>query len=611
MTETLKYARTRLRRLGQELRFLPRTLRIVREASGNRTLGLWVFLLIVQGLLPLAIVYLTRTIVNLLVIAVHSGGQWNVIRPVIVAGCWFAAVLLISQLLRGLTAWARMALSEVVRDHLARLIQMKSLEVDLAFYDSSDFYDHLHRARMEAPHRPVELLEGLGSLFQGAITFVSILAVLVPFGALPVSSLILSTVPVLYVVVRTAQRRHQWNEASTIDTRRTWYFDTVMTDGQSAAEMRLLNLGGHFLESFQTIRYRLRQGRLQLAKDENVSELWAAALAMLILGGATVWMVRRAIYGMVSLGDLAMFFQAFNQGFGLSRTILDNLGKLYENCLFIGNLFEFFDLRPQIISPPNPRPMPPSLAGAIRFCGVTFRYPGTSRQILSNLSLEIQPGQMVALVGENGTGKSTFIKLLCRFYDPDSGSIQIDGIPLKEISIAGLRRSISVFFQQPMHFNDTVAANVRFGDLGIADSEFPGALERCAEMSGLAEIVARLPGSYDTLLGRDFFDGAELSVGEWHRVALVRASIRKARILILDEPTSAMDPWAELNWATRLRELAEGRTVILNTHRFTTAMFADVIHVISDGRVVESGNHAALLAKGGIYARGWSSQAVP
>jgi ATP-binding cassette subfamily B protein len=216
---------------------------------------------------------------------------------------------------------------------------------------------------------------------------------------------------------------------------------------------------------------------------------------------------------------------------------------------------------------------------------------------------------MVALVGPNGTGKSTLLKLLCRFYDPDSGSISVGGVPLREISLAELRRSMSVFFQQPVRYNDTVAANIRFGDLRLTDSEFSTALAKGAEVSGLDEIIGRLPEGYETELGRDFLEGTELSVGEWHRLGLVRATIRQAQILILDEPTSAMDPWAELKWAERLRAVAGKRITILITHRFTTAMFADVIHVMAEGRVVESGSHAQLLAKGGVYAEGWASQA--
>jgi ATP-binding cassette subfamily B protein len=519
------------------------------------------------------------------------------------------AVVLASQLLRGVTAWVRTAQSELVRDHLSELIQRKSLEVDLAFYDSSDFYDHLHRARVDATHRPVELLEGLGSLLQGCITMVAILAILIPFGPLPEVALLASTAPALFVVVQLAQRRHRWHQKTTIDNRRAWYYDTLLTDGESAAEIRLFDLGGHFLRAFRKVRERLRLERLELARQESVAELWAGSASLLVLAGTMAWMVQRAIHGRGSLGDLALFYQAYNQGFGLSRTLLDNVGKLYENSLFLGNLFEFMDLKPQIASAANAQPMPSPLRSGIRFERVSFQYPGSARQVLREFDLEIEPGQMVALVGSNGTGKSTLLKLLCRFYDPDSGNISVDGVPMRGISVAELRRSMSVFFQQPVRYNDTVAANIRFGDLSLTDSEFSAALEKGAEVSGLDEIVGRLPEGYGTELGRDFLEGTELSVGEWDRLGLVRATIRRAQILILDEPTSAMDPWAELKWAERLRAVAGKRITILITHRFTTAMFADVIHVMAEGRVVESGSHAQLLAKGGVYAEGWASQA--
>jgi ATP-binding cassette subfamily B protein len=372
--------------------------------------------------------------------------------------------------------------------------------------------------------------------------------------------------------------------------------------------MRLFNLGGHFLGAFQSVRKRLRRERLSLARQECTSDLWAGTGSLLILAVTMVWMVQRAINGLISLGDLALFYQALNQGFGLSRTLLDNAGKLYENSLFLGNLFEFLDLKPQIVSAPNARSLPASLHSGIQFRSVSFRYPESSRQVLFDFNLDVKPGQMIALVGPNGAGKSTLIKLLCRFYDPDSGSISLDGIPLPDFSITDLRRSISVFFQQPVRYNDTVSANIRFGDPQLTDSDFSTALEKSAEVAGLNEIVARLPNSYNTKLGRDFLDGTELSVGEWHRLGLVRATIRQAQILILDEPTSAMDPWAELRWAERLREIAANRITILITHRFTTAMFADVIHVMSNGRVIESGSHAQLLAQGCVYAEGWASQ---
>jgi ATP-binding cassette subfamily B protein len=271
-----------LHRLAGELRHLPRTFGLVREACGNLTVLLG-GLLVAQGLFPVATVYLTRSIVNRVMIAVASKRQWSDIRAVIVRAAWMGTVVLVSQLLRGVTAWVRTAQSELVRDHLSELIQRKSLDVDLAFYDSSDFYDHLHRARVDATHRPVELLEGLGSLLQGCITMAAILAILIPFGPLPGLALLAATAPALFVVVQLAQRRHRWHQKTTIDNRRAWYYDTLLTDGESAAEIRLFDLGGHFLRAFQKVRERLRQERLELARQESVAELLAGSASLLVL----------------------------------------------------------------------------------------------------------------------------------------------------------------------------------------------------------------------------------------------------------------------------------------------------------------------------------------
>jgi len=234
---------------------------------------------------------------------------------------------------------------------------------------------------------------------------------------------------------------------------------------------------------------------------------------------------------------------------------------------------------------------------------VRFRYPGSVRPVLEDFDLEIPAGRIVAVVGSNGAGKSTLIKLLCRFYDPETGRVALDGVDLREFKIEELRSRIAVLFQQPVHYNDTVRENIAYGDLHApVDS-----LEIAAQAAGAEEIIARLPQGYDSMLGRWFADGTELSLGEWQRIALARAFLRRAPILILDEPTSAMDPWAEADWLARFRKLAAGRTVLMITHRFSTAMFADVIHVMSEGHIVESGTHEQLLEAGGRYAQAWAT----
>jgi ATP-binding cassette subfamily B protein len=567
--------------------------------------SLWAALLVFQGLLPIGTVYLTRSLVNALVGAVRSSAPLSGARSVLLPMAAMAALLLLAEVAGVLARWVRTAQAERIYDYISRLIHQKSVAVDLAFYDNAEFYDHLHRARSEGGYRPVELLENLGGMLQNGITLVSMLAVLIPFGLWLPGALLVSTLPALYIVLRHALDQHYWRLRATSDERRTWYYDWVLTAVEAAAEVRLFGLGGHFQSAFQTLRVKLRTERLRLVGKQGVAELLAGLFALVTAGAALVWMAWRAYRHQVTLGDLALFYQAFQQGMRLSRSLLDEVGHLYANTLFLGNLFEFLELEPKVLSPAIAKALPP-LRHAIRFHGVSFCYPGTTRLALRDLDLEIPSGRITALVGANGAGKSTLIKLLCRFYDPDDGRIEIDGADLRTLDLDWLRSCITVLFQQPVHYNATVAENIALGDLASAPDR--SAIQTAAQAAGADEIIRKLPSGYDHLLGRWFENGTELSGGEWQRIALARAFLRQAPILLLDEPTSEMDPWAEYDWLQRFRNLAAGRTTVVITHRFSTARIADMIHVLSDGRIIERGSHDELISAGGRYAQGWIAQ---
>jgi ATP-binding cassette subfamily B protein len=610
---------TKLRRAAEQMPYLPRALRLVWDAAGNWT-GAWVVLLAIQGLLPIATVWLMRSLVDGLVAGIRAGGAWTALRPAAVSAGLMAAVLLAGEVLRSLAGWVRAAQAELVQDHIQSIIHRQSIAADLAFYDSADFYDHLHRARAEASHRPVALLESLGSLLQNGITLVAMGALLVRFGVWLPAALLVSTLPAFLAVMRSSIEYHAWRRTHTAAERRTWYFDWLLTTGANAAEVRLFGLGEHFRGAYQALRARLRTERMRLARRQGLAELGAGASALAVTGAAMVWMAWRTVRGLATLGDLALFYQAFQQGLRLMRGMLDNAGQLYSNILFLGDLFEFLALEPRVTDPPKPLAQDPStdrLAGesagpahrpasGIRFHHVTFRYPGSGRLALDDFSLEIPAGRITAVVGPNGAGKSTLIKLLCRFYDPEAGHVELDGADLRDLPLGALRRGITVLFQEPVHYSETAARNIALGDLAAE----PGAeaIEDAARAAGADAAIGRLPKGYENLLGRWFDDGAELSTGEWQRVALARAFLRRAPLIVLDEPTSAMDPWAEADWLKRFRRLAEGRTALIITHRFTTAMFADVIHVMDAGRIIESGSHAELIGRGSRYAAGWAAQ---
>ena len=605
MSSYLRFIRARLDAALAQLPCVPRTLALVWAASGDLT-GLWILLLVVQGLLPIATVYLTRILVNDLVAAVRAQGAWQEVRPALLVVAVLAGVLLLAEILRGSASWIREAQSERVQDHITGLIHDRSVAADLAFYETPDFFDHLHRARAEAGFRPIALLENLGSLLQNGVTLAGMALVLVPYGVWLPIALLVSTLPALLAVLRFAMRNHQWYLKTTADERRIYYYDWLLTSADTAAELRLFGIGPHFQSAYQALRRHLRDGRLELKRTQALAELSAGAIALGITGCAMGWMVWRALHGLATLGDVALFYQAFNQGQLLLRSLLQHTGQIYADVLFLGNLFEFLELKPKVVDPPCPSLVPIRLRDGIHFDQVSFRYSGSSRDALQNFSLTIPTGQIAAIVGPNGAGKSTLIKLICRLYDPNEGRLEIDGVDLRNFRLEDLRRQISVLFQSPVHYSTTARENIAMGDLRAAPGNHD--IETAVLASGAAEFVAGLPKGYENILGRWFEGGVELSTGEWQRIALARAFLRRAPILLLDEPTSAMDSWAEADWLARFRRLAEGRTAVLITHRLTTAMYADIIHVVADGRLLESGTHVELVARNGRYAQSWARQ---
>lgn len=594
-----------MRGLGHRLQLTERTLKLVWKATGRWTM-IWLLLLLVQGIIPAALVYLARILVNNLGVALQSNGAVVDYQGLLLPAVGMGLLLLCSSALNSAINWIHVLQADLVRDHLAVLIHQQSATVDLAFYETPAFHDHLQRARADALYLPLDLLESMGEVAVNCITLIAMSALLLPYGWWLPAALGLSTAPAFIIILRNHGLLHKWWESVTERERWTKYYDTMLTLEETAAEVRLFDLGPQFIKAYQALRRELRSEYINLSKRQNIAQFVASTASFAVTAVVAMIIFWRAINGWYALGDLALLYQAFQQGQSLLHTLFDNVGRVYRHLLFLENLFAFLDLQPQVVDPPLPAPVPQPLQEGIHFRNVTFHYPGSDRAALTNFNLTLPAGQTVAIVGENGAGKSTLVKLLCRFYDPQEGTIDFDGVDLRQMETRALRDALSVMFQKPVPYHASAADNIAVG-VGLKQID-PGAIEAAARAAGIDETLSSLPKGYETLLGKWFVDGTGLSGGEWQRVALARAFLRRTEIILLDEPTSAMDSWAEAEWLDRFRTLVQGRTAVVITHRFTTAMRADLILVMRQGEIVEAGTHQSLLAANGFYAQSWQRQ---
>lgn len=587
------------------LSYIGRTFRLIWSAAPAWTVA-WALLLLLQGVVPAALVYLSKLLVDSLVAARAAGGAWIQLRHSLVIVVLTLGAMLLSEVLGSAIEWIRTAQSELVQDKIKYLVHEQSAAVDMAFYESADFYDQLDQVRGEASTRPLTLLENVGALLQNSLTLIAIAAILIPYGIwLPVA-LFVSTLPAFYVVFHFDRRYHQWWQHTTKDRRWAQYFDIMLTHKLAVGEMRLFGLGPHFQTSYQKLRARMRKERIEQVQKQATSKLGAGMLALVVAGGPMLWMGWRLLHGLATLGDLALFYQAFSRGQDLVRTLLDSLGKIYVNTLFLGNLFRFLDLKPEITDPLVPNRVPVRLEKGLEFREVTFRYPGSHRDALKNFNLLIPAGKIVAIVGPNGAGKTTLLKLLCRFYDPQEGRIELEGKNIRTFAVKDLWRQFTVLFQLPLNYQASVRESIAMSDLDAVPTLIE--IEEAARKAGAHDFITRLPNGYNTLLGKTFEAGAELSGGEWQRIAMSRAYLRQSPIMLLDEPTSFLDSWSEVDWFDHFRTLARGRTAVIITHRFTIARRADIIHVMDKGEIVESGSHDELVASDGSYAQSWNAQ---
>jgi ATP-binding cassette, subfamily B, bacterial len=579
------------------LRNLNRAFLLVWQSAPGWT-GAGMALVIMQSIVPLAALYLMKLIVDGVTGAMSSpdsGASFTSIAGLIVLA---AAAALVSALCRSFAGIIRETQGQVVTNHVTDLIHEKSVEVDLAYYDNPAFHDTLHRAQQEAPFRPTSIVASLTQLCQGGLSFIAVGGLLVCLHWAIALVLFVALAPGILVRIKYTDRIYAWQQKRTKTERKAHYIHWMLTDGAHGREIRLFGLGPLFVGWYRSFSTQLRKEKLALSSRRAFFELITQTCGIVALFGAFAFIASRTLAGAMTLGDMVMYYQAFQRAQGCLQEILSSLAGLYEDNLFLANFYKFMDLKPEIAAPPSP---------VAALSQVSFHYPGSTKPVLTAIDLHIAPGQVVALVGENGSGKTTLAKLLCRFYDPAGGAITIDGIDLRQFDVHALRKQLTVVFQDYIHYHLTARENIWLGNIERDPTD--AGIIAAAEHTGAAQALCRLDKGFDTPLGRLFEDGEELSIGEWQKVALARAFFSDARIIILDEPTSSMDAKAEHEVFNAFRKLLDGRTAVLISHRFSTVRMADCIYVLDQGSILEHGTHDELVCRGGKYARLFELQA--
>ena len=491
--------------------------------------------------------------------------------------------------------------------HVSVEVMSKAASLDVTAYEDPVFYDRLERARVQATDR-LAMIQQMGRLIQQTVTAVAFSAVLIRYSPLLLLLLIAGIIPAFLGESHFAFLTYAKNFHQTPWRRQMDYLRQVGGSKEAAKELKLFNLSNYLTDRFTGLSQKICEENIALNRRRL---FWGGLLAILgQLGyyGAYAYSIFRTIQGRYSVGDLTLITTAIMQSMANIQQAFSTASGVADQALFLTDLIAFFEMKPRVESKAGGIPAPHPVTRGFEFRNVSFVYPGTNRRILSDFNFTLCPGERVALIGENGQGKTTLVKLITRLYDPTEGQILLDGIDLREYDLTALHSEIGVIFQDFMRYEMTARENIVVGRIEVEHSQEE--IEYAADKSMAAGVVATLPGGYDQMLGRRFDGGVDLSGGEWQKLALARAYLRDAQLLILDEPTASLDARSEFEVFQRFAELTFGKMALVISHRFSTVRMADRIVVLEAGRIVEEGSHAELIALGGRYASMFEMQAA-
>ncbi|HEX8210705.1 MAG TPA: ABC transporter ATP-binding protein [Longimicrobium sp.] len=605
------------------MRNLPPFLRMVWETHRGYTAAI-VVLRLLRAFVPLASLWIGKLIIDTVVRSAESGRpEWRAVATLVAIEL---GVVTLGELLARAGALLESLLGDLFSNRMSVRLMEHAALLDLQHFEDPTFYDRLERARRHTVGR-IALLSQLLGLAQNTLTLVTLIGTLLAFSPLLFVLLVAAVLPSFLGETHFAALGYSLLFSWTPERRKLDYYRLIAASDKTAKEVKLFGLSRYLIDQYRALADDFYLANRSLAIRRGVVGMALSLVSTLGYYAAYATIIYRVVLGRLTIGDLTLLGGTFSHSRTLIQGMLLSTSELYEQALFLEDLFVFLGMRPSIAAPVQPAPFPRPIRDGFEFRDVWFRYPQASENgeragengddeagwVLRGISFRVAPGEKLALVGENGAGKTTLTKLITRLYDPTRGEILLDGLPLRDYDPAELHANVGVIFQDFVRYDMAAEENIAVGRIALLEADpegSRGAIEDAAHRSLAAEVIEALPERYRTMLGRRFEGGVDLSGGQWQKVALGRAYMRDAQLLILDEPTAALDARAEFIVFERFAELTEGKMAILISHRFSTVRMADRILVLEHGRVLEEGTHDSLVAGGGRYAELFALQAA-
>lgn len=556
----------------------------------------------IRSFLPLLLLLLLKRVIDEITAAASANQPLSAIISPVAA---LALVWFLDEALADAGSYIRKKQLLNFEDHMFGLLHRQASRLDLIHFENPEYLNCLSRASREATWRPDNILNNLISLSRSLLTLILVTGLILSFNLIAATVLLAANIPAIWLRLHYAGILYDLNRKKTPEARKAAYFNWLLTGERPSREIRLFGLGDYFRQQFRKSFLEQKEEELVILKKRALTGLLSDILKAAAILGVILIISSHAINGDITLGGMAMILLAFRQGMICIKDLFTSVSGLYEDSLFIADTFEFLELKNNKAHPePLNKPVP--LKEKITVENICFKYPGNETKTLDNVSFTLNKGEVVAIVGHNGAGKSTLVRLLTRLYDPVSGSISYDGTEITKLDPEEYRKMFSVVFQDYMLYNLPAGENIRLGN--VNDGSRRERIEDAARAAGIHSLIESLPEGYATQIGNLFGHSRGLSWGEWQKIALARALYRDSPVLILDEPSGALDAETEYEIFNRFREMVRGRTAILISHRFTNVNLADRILVMQNGKIAESGSHRALMEKQGLYYSMYTKQ---